>query len=223
MGNSLFVSLSDSLHSIFCRDAGIVLASYLSDMVSQPKAPSPLFEIMRGSRNHVSRVIELGSGCGIVGLEVTRECVGMDILLTDLPEAMGILNQNVGEARSASQCGEVATKVLDWNYALPDEVFRARYDVIIVSDCTYNSDSIPALVKTMAALVEKSVDALIVVSMKIRHDSEAIFFDLMAAARFTERDHVRISLPDRQRQETGQSLEIVDIFTYAPNIQVEKG
>jgi len=169
------------------------------------------------STTHCPRVIELGSGCGIVGLELAHTYPTSDVLLTDLPEAMAILNHNVQSARFASERGQIATTVLDWDNALPDEVSSKHWDVIIVSDCTYNSDSIPALVKTLISLVERSPAALIVVSMKVRHDSEAIFFDLMAGAKLEEVDGVKVSLPDRQRKGSGQPLEEVYIYIYGRN------
>lgn len=200
--------------TICLRDAGITLASYLSYIVSQPKPTSSLAEVLKHSERHVPRIIELGSGCGIVGLEVAHISATSDVLLTDLADAMDILKFNVAKARHASKCGKVATAVLDWDDALPDEVSELGYDVIIVSDCTYNTDSIPALVRTLVALVERSPAALIVVSMKVRHDSEAIFFDIMANAELAEIDHIKASLPDQRRRETGQSLEMVDVYIY---------
>lgn len=63
-------------------------------------------------------------------------------------------------------------------------------------------------------MVEKSPAALIVVALKVRHDSEAVFFELMATAGMTEFEHVAIPLPDRHRSGTGQALEVVDVYVY---------
>ena len=199
------------------------MAAYLSEIASYPEPKSSLARVLWQNGTRVPRIIELGSGCGIVGSEVVQSCPESDILMTDLPEAMNILEYNVDKARSISNGSKVETAVLDWDAALLDSNSKRRYDVVFVSDCTYNSDSIPALVRTLLALVERSPTALIVVSMKIRHDSEAIFFDLMATAKFYEIDHVKISLPDRPRQERGQPLEAVDICIYSRNSLTEDG
>lgn len=196
------------------RDAGITLAAYLSHIVSQSKPESRLAGVL--SQPHAPKIIELGSGCGIVGLELAHLCCESNIFLTDLPDAMEILSYNISHSTTkfSSRTGRITTAVLDWEKALPDDIYKTKFDLIFVSDCTYNSDSIPALVNTLTALIKRSPAALIVVSMKVRHESEAIFFDLIADAGLIEIDHVKIALPDRQRQAVGQSMEAVDIYIY---------
>lgn len=179
-----------------------------------------LAKILKNNTSHTPRVIELGSGCGIVGLEVAHLCPVSDVYLTDLPETMDILNHNVSKAKFTSTRRRVATAILEWDKPLPDDVAKNYYDLVIVSDCTYNSDSIPALVRTLAALIANSPAALIVISMKVRHDSEAIFFDLMAEAGLIETESTSIELPDRIRQETKQPLEAVDVYVYGKNASV---
>ncbi|KAK4693593.1 hypothetical protein P7C71_g3842, partial [Lecanoromycetidae sp. Uapishka_2] len=128
--------------------------------------------------------------------------------------AMGILNHNTRSAKSHANKGHLETMVLDWEESLPEAFSRSPKDVILVSDCTYNSDSTPALVKVLAALIRFAPTALIVVSMKVRHDSEAIFFDLMSDAGLTAIEHTAISLPDRLKLDTGEELEVVHIYVY---------
>ena len=196
------------------RDAGIALTAYLSTLMLQPRPTSDLAKLLQRSTPRGPRILELGSGCGIVGSQVANLCSASDVLSTDLPDAMDILNHNVERATFVSSRGKLATAVLDWDEPLPDRVGKQRFDLVIVSDCTYNPDSIPALVKTLSAVAENSLDALIVVSLKVRHDSEAIFFDLMACSDFVEAEHTAIPLPDRHRSETGQDLEAVEVYVY---------
>lgn len=54
----------------------------------------------------------------------------------------------------------------------------------MVADCTYNPDVVPDLVKTLKGVTEKNKEALVCVAMKIRHESEMVFFDLMKKAGF---------------------------------------
>lgn len=196
------------------RDAGIALAAYLSTLMLQQRTISDLAKLLQRSTPRGPRILELGSGCGIVGLEIAALCSAGNVLLTDLPAAMDILNHNVERAKLITSRGKLATAVLDWDEPLPERVRKQRFDLMIVSDCTYNPDSVPALVKTLSAVAENSSDALILVSLKVRHDSEAIFFDLMASAEFVEAEHDAIPLPDRHRSETGQELEAVEIYVY---------
>ena len=132
---------------------------------------------------------------------------------------MEILDCNIDEAKVAAKTGTITSAILDWEEPLPANVWKTHYDLIVVSDCTYNSDSIPALVNTLTALIRRSPNALIAVSMKKRHESEAIFFDSIAAAGLVETDHVQVALPDRQRQKDGQPLEAVDIYVYRRNAE----
>lgn len=180
----------------------------------QPRPTSDLAKLLQRSTPRGPRVLELGSGCGIVGLQVADLCSASDVLLTDLPDAMDILNHNVESAKLVSSPGKLATAVLDWDEPLPERVEKQRFDLVIVSDCTYNPDSTPGLVKTLSAAAEISLDTLIVVSLKVRHDSEAIFFDLMAGHDFAEAEHTAIPLPNRYRSENGQELEAVEVYVY---------
>lgn len=212
----MLYSLQVARLTYVARDAGVALTAFLSMLVLQPRATttSDLAKLLQRSILHSPRVFELGSGCGIVGLQVADLCSTSDVLLTDLPDAVDILNHNVEHAKSVSKRGKIATAVLDWDEPLPERVSTQRFDLVIVSDCTYNPDSIPKLVKTLSSIAENSPDALIVVSLKKRHDSEAIFFDLMAGAEFVEAEHTAVPLPDRYKGESRQELEAVEIYVY---------
>ena len=194
------------------------MTAFLSDIVLQPQWSSVVAKILTKTNSHKPSVLELGSGCGIVGLEVAQICCQCDVTLTDLPDTMEILSYNVSKVMGSNPAvGNVITGVLDWDDANPKIVQGHRYDLVIVSDCTYNADSIPALVRTLAAVIDKWPAALIIVSMKVRHDSEAVFFDLMAAAGFVVAEHSAITMPDQQRADSGRELEVVDIYVFGSN------
>ena len=189
------------------------------------------------------RILELGSGCGIVGLALSSLLQRpAHVLLTDLPEAMDILRRNITENEPNFRGkGNVEAKVLNWDWDL-DGIGEARVgaehagenpfantlkanetengsaegnvrnttpqnkavdpatlntsdlrpDLVLVSDCTYNADSLPALVRTLVSLTkhkckneaqlgtEFSVGGVdVLVSLKRRHGSEDVFFRLM--------------------------------------------
>lgn len=194
------------------------MTAFLSDIVLQPQWSSVVAKILTKTNSHKPSVLELGSGCGIVGLEVAQICCQCDVTLTDLPDTMEILSYNVSKVMGSNPAvGNVITGVLDWDDANPKIVQGHRCDLVIVSDCTYNADSIPALVRTLAAVIDKWPAALIIVSMKVRHDSEAVFFDLMAAAGFVVAEHSAITMPDQQRADSGRELEVVDIYVFGSN------
>lgn len=166
-------------------------------------------------------MLELGSGCGIVGIGFAQLYHKCHVLLTDLPEAMEILDRNIAQARPAYR-SRLSKAVLNWDDGLPTAVADGRYHLFLVSDCTYNSDSIPALIRTLHALIQNSPGAVVVVSMKLRHPSENIFFDMMNDANFQVAGDVKFPLPDRHRTAVSQELENVEIYIFRNTQSLEK-
>ena len=183
-------------------------------MPFKSESPSSLAEILcaRPSQQQL-KVLELGSGCGIVGIGLAQILPDCQILLTDLPEAMEILGCNISEAKAASN-STLEKRVLDWGESVPEAIAEVQYDLVLVSDCTYNYETIPALVRTLSAMWIKSPNLSIVVSLKARHFSEATFFSMMSNAEFIIQDHVTIPVPDGQRNDDGRPHKVVDIYLY---------
>jgi predicted nicotinamide N-methyase len=161
-------------------------------------------------------VIELGSGCGIVGIALASTMPRCSVTLTDLPEVHDIVTRNIKAAHPAAG-STIDFRVLDWDQ--PDEgVCSQLIDLILVSDCTYNADSLPSLIQTIDALVQVSADALILVALKRRHDSEAVFFDLMRDAAFSSLEHDTISLPSPYAEQDGEPQgDTIEIYTFGRN------
>ena len=134
------------------------------------------------------QLLELGTGCGIVGIFLASSLANSSCLLTDLPDAMELLDRNWRMSQPAKGT-RLSSAVLDWAEPLPAVVAGRSWDVIVVSDCTYNFDTVPDLVKTMTALGLNSPMAIFIISMKVRHESEAIFFELIAAHQFSVLEH----------------------------------
>ena len=189
----------------------------------QPRPTSNLPRLLQRSDPQGLSILELGSGCGITGLHIADLCLKSTVLLTDLPDAIEILDRNVEFAQSVSSGYKLATAALDWDVRVPEMIAKQRFDLVVLSDCTYNSDSIPGLVKTLSSIARSSLHTLIVISLKVRHDSEAIFFDLMTRADFIRAEHTAIPLPDRCRSETGQDLEMVEIYAYRRRMTLMDG
>lgn len=49
----------------------------------------------------------------------------------------------------------------------------------MLADCTYNPDVVPDLVGTLSRVAKTSNGVLVLVAMKVRHESEMVFFELM--------------------------------------------
>ena len=146
------------------------------------------------------------------------------VVLTDLPEAREIVERNIAstELRNGST---LAFEELDWDDQLPAWLTRlqakTRTDLVLASDCTYNADSrylppplflpllfipsassfstlthvSPALVHTLRRLADTNSQITVAIAMKMRHDSERVFFDLMHDAGFAETALLDWALP----------------------------
>ena len=199
------------------RDGGIALVASLEDIVLRSSYLDWPPLTARTSIPHASefKVLELGSGCGLVGIALAKVQSNCHVLLTDLAEAMELLSVNISQGLGDLAPNSMITEgILDWDDDLPEFVAKAQFDLILVSECIYNSDSIPVLVKTLAALVAKSPLALIVVATKARHDSEFIFFDLIAQAGIINIGHQAMPLPECSSNKTKQALDHVDTYFF---------
>ncbi|EZF30522.1 family protein [Trichophyton mentagrophytes] len=174
--------------------APVVVAADGND--GQATSPSLMFKDLirqNDDKSHFN-VIELGAGCGIVGIALAQSLTDCSVLLTDLEEVRDIVSRNINMSNPAAG-SKIDFQVLDWETSIPSRISEQQYDLIVVSDCTYNSDSLPALVDTMAALVDRSPQAVIIVALKRRHESETVFFEFMHRARLDVCSQTRIQLP----------------------------
>lgn len=167
-----------------------------------------LSNLLRTPRNTPLHILELGSGCGIVGIalaEMLPQCLAV---LTDLPEVEDIITRNISAARPAPS-SNIEFKTLDWDEPDLDNEFSDSLDLILISDCTYNADSLPALVSVLGQLTQRSPQALVLVALKRRHESEAVFFDLIRSVGLFNQDSTSLNLPSQY----GES-DRVELYCY---------
>ncbi|KAK3677701.1 hypothetical protein LTR78_002551 [Recurvomyces mirabilis] len=178
-------------------DGSQVLAQYIDHTISvqTPASPLPLLEhVLVSATYRRLHVLELGCGCGSVGISVAQSIPDCDVLLTDLPEVTELVEANVARMKPAMS-SQVTFAPLDWEVSLPETLQNRTNDLIIVSECTYNTDTLSPLVTTLVNLLARSPKAVIVVSTKTRHPSEAGFFDMMRDAGIVEAGAARSPLP----------------------------
>ncbi|POS79690.1 hypothetical protein DHEL01_v201924 [Diaporthe helianthi] len=156
-------------------------------------------------------VIELGCGVGILGIALAaalyrRMSLSWDaksrtqsasrILLTDLSDAEEVALANIAsekKARKAVPAGgpsvDTGFECLDWDEGktgvFGPKAQASSWDLIIISDCTYNVDMLSALVKTISELHKLSTDKgrkspRVMLATKPRHSSEKALFGLMS-------------------------------------------
>lgn len=156
-------------------------------------------------------VIELGSGCGIVGIALAQIVPDCDVVLTDLPEAEEIVQRNIDVSNPAIS-SRTTFQALDWEKPLPAPIRDRMFDMVLVADCTYNADSSPHLVKTLSALVKRSPKAVIVIAMKVRHESENVFFEYMEDADLAIESRLELPLP--RNEMWSAPSEHVDLYCF---------
>ncbi|QIX00056.1 hypothetical protein AMS68_005573 [Peltaster fructicola] len=201
-----FVSLSERPISLL-EDAGDSIARHLWDgsqalcqyidqlICLQTPSQLPLLEYILVSATYRRlNVLELGCGCGTVGLALAQMIPDCDVILTDLPEVTELVVANVDRLNPAMN-SKVSFVPLDWEEPIPARLRSRANDLIVVSECTYNADTLQTLVNTLTAILERSPKAVIVVSTKTRHTSEAAFFGMMQAAGIVQDSSVRVKLP----------------------------
>lgn len=167
--------------------------------------------LLTSSKVRRLRVLELGAGCGIVGIAFAQ-FVKCDMLLTDLEDAQEILASNVQSAAPLAG-SSIKAEVLDWASSL-DDSSNVNYDLILVSDCIYNPDSSVHLVETLRQLAARAPNVLVLVGFKRRHEADTIFFERMRDTAFQLTETLNIALPHTV---TEQDLEqpTIEFYTYA--------
>jgi predicted nicotinamide N-methyase len=217
-------------------DAGVVTSAYLADACTSPERIRAVLPIENKSVN----VLELGSGVGILGITIAsilpeaaaaqgKTLKAAIVLLTDLEEAEERARSNIAKAKVTLARNQISgAKVnieyenLDW-----DEGRKGRFgplaaetpwDLVVLSDCTYNVDSLPALVGTLSALHSAKqrhrgtenyghVKSSVLLATKPRHSSEEALFGLLTDQSWEYRVVKEIPLP-----KIGEEDEVVQIY-----------
>jgi predicted nicotinamide N-methyase len=206
-------------------DAGLAMTAYLSALSDSSSSTSSswftnLF-VSHSTSFSPLRILELGCGIGTVGIAMAMLLPNVQVLLTDLPDAMPILELNTASNLPFLERGSTLAQCpYDWYDAVPPETLAStKFDLIVVSDCTYNLDSLPMLVRALNTLLARSPGAKVVLSTKFRHPDEKAFFDMMAKAgeesgveELMERHGMQVS--DVVTNPYDERLEHVDFYVY---------
>lgn len=117
-----------------------------------------------------ARALELGAGTGLVGLAAAA-VLGVDVLLTDLPEIVPNLARNIEANRHLGV--EVEARVLDWREG-PEEVVREedKFGIVLVADPLYSAEHPKLLVGMVGKWLAGGREARCVVEMPLRKGYE---------------------------------------------------
>jgi len=140
------------------------------------------FDLVQQHQDQKLRVLELGSGTGLVGLAMAG--LGADVVLTDLPSIYSNLARNAQTNSAVVQQngGVTLTGVLDWTDPLVCTLFTqtsidtesvgeplvTKFPVILAADSLYAQDHPRMLVNTINAWLSEDSHARVIVEFPYR-------------------------------------------------------
>lgn len=184
-------------------DGGFAITKYFVRMFSnQENGALGAFDELLKSNVHLN-VLELGSGCGIVGLSIAQLRGNCNVTLTDLSLASEIIRKNIQQQKQA------IFQVLDWDSEVPEDISSQNFNIIVIADCMYNVDAAPALVGVVTQLIRTSPHTHLVIAHKKRHGSEEQFFVLLKDAGMVLKANTRLGIEDNH---SGLQPEGVELY-----------
>jgi predicted nicotinamide N-methyase len=135
---TMHVALESMNHGTSVWDGGVALAHFFD---CNPKDFNST--VLRGKR-----VLELGSGCGLVSLVLAS--LGCHVVATDLPSVLPQLRLNVeanGFGGRHESGGSVTVEALDWAADEATHAVHRGVDIIVATDVVYHESVVPLLLE----------------------------------------------------------------------------
>ncbi|XP_027347904.1 protein N-lysine methyltransferase METTL21A [Abrus precatorius] len=130
------------------------------------------------------KILELGSGTGIVGI-VAAATLGGNVTITDLPHVVPNLRFNAEANASVvgSSGGAVTVASLRWGHADDVEAIGRGFDLILASDVVYHDHLYEPLIETLRLMMltrgekrEEGKNMVFVMAHMRRWKKESVFF-----------------------------------------------
>ncbi|XP_059624676.1 uncharacterized protein LOC132267541 [Cornus florida] len=157
--------------------AATTLVSLLDRHRADPSS-GPLTSLGGQGRRRRLRILELGSGTGLVGISAAA-ILGADVTVTDLTHVLPNLRFNADANADvlARHGGAVEVAALGWGEADQMERVGREFDLILGSDVVYHEHLFDPLIKTLGfLLVEGEEEVVFVMGHLRRWKKESVFF-----------------------------------------------
>ncbi|BFG39115.1 hypothetical protein CerSpe_253890 [Prunus speciosa] len=132
------------------------------------------------SRRPPIKILELGSGTGLVGI-TAAVTLGACVTVTDLPHVVPnlLFNVEANAAVLAANGGVVHVAALRWGEAEDVEVIGREFDLVVASDVVYHDHLYEPLLKTLRLLIlggEEAEGRVFVMAHLRRWKKDSAFF-----------------------------------------------
>ncbi|KAK9108852.1 hypothetical protein Sjap_016912 [Stephania japonica] len=135
--------------------AATTLVNFLDRHLTDPTT-SPLSNLLTNRPYHSLRILELGSGTGLVGI-AAASVLGANVTITDLPHVLSNLrfNAELNNKAIAFRGGCVDVQALRWGEVEDFEglVVDGPFDAVLGSDVVYYEELFEPLLKTLCWLL----------------------------------------------------------------------
>lgn len=204
-------------------DAGIIFSAAASyhHLETLPRRLKSFIQPLINSTRPL-RVLELGTGVGVLGICIALAFPNTKVVMTDLLDAQPSVDENI--RLNASQHPKLAQNAsfrpLDWeNQPYPEWTRTNTYDLIVMADVTYNTATFVALANTLEHLLRTgSRGARVLCCGKRRHDEEEQFWSIVRARGFVldQREVFSMDLEGNfepcEREQNAHGQQLIDFI-----------
>lgn len=142
--------------------------TWLTSYLLARRLPSLLSLDMCNSYPHAIRILELGSGTGLLGITAAALYPDATVHLTDLEEIVPNLEANVKANESLFSEEKLPTVgVLDWSLA-SSQATAQRYNLILASDPLYSPSHPAWVVNTVFSYLDDDPIARVIIELPLR-------------------------------------------------------
>ena len=164
-------------------DAGIILSAAISYYPTSliPDELQQLLSLIFSDRE--TRILELGTGVGILGITIAARYPQTKVVMTDLSDAQSLVDTNLhlNTATYHYLKDNASFRPLDWEERpFPEWSTTEKFDLIVMADVTYNTATFIALADTLEHLLRTgSKSGKVLCCGKRRHDEEEGFWRII--------------------------------------------